>query len=50
MVWDEVRLVVERMNALEATRATLLHMAVSAVLSADAGKEFNKTLKHLTET
>jgi hypothetical protein len=48
-VWDEARLVAERLNGLEATRASLLKLAVSGVLSEEAGKEFAKTIKSLTE-
>lgn len=49
MVWDEHRLVVSRQNAMEATRATLLKMAVSAVLAKDAGREFRKTIQEMND-
>lgn len=49
MVWDEASLVTERLNGLEATRAILLQMAVSSVLSKKAGQEFKRAVKRLTE-
>jgi hypothetical protein len=49
MVWDEARLVVEHLNRLEATRALLLQMAVSSVLSEQAGEEFTKVIARLTK-
>jgi hypothetical protein len=49
MVWDEARLVERNVNRLEATRATLLQMAVSSVLSEEAGKEFKKVIERLSE-
>jgi hypothetical protein len=47
MVWDEVSMVVDRLNGLEATRAVLLHLAVSAVLSKEAGDVFKKRIAML---
>lgn len=49
MVWDETNLVVDRLNGQEATRAVLLQMAVSSVLSKEAGKKFDKMIKRMTE-
>jgi hypothetical protein len=49
MVWDESNLVVEHLNRAEATRAVLLQMAVSSVLSEEAGKEFKKIVERLTK-
>jgi hypothetical protein len=48
-VWDEASLVVERLNGLEATRAILVQMAVSSVLSKEAGAEFSKAIKRLND-
>jgi hypothetical protein len=48
-VSDEALLVVQRINILEATRATLLQMAVSSVISAESGKGFQKLLAEMTE-
>jgi hypothetical protein len=47
MVWDEASIVVEHVNRLEATRATLLQMAVSSVLSKEAGKLFREQIQRL---
>jgi hypothetical protein len=47
MIWDEVSLVVDRKNRDQATTATLLNLAVSAVLSEKAGKNFKKTIDGL---
>lgn len=47
MVSDEADLVVARLNQAEATRALLLQMAVSSVLSEKAGEEFQKVIKRL---
>jgi hypothetical protein len=44
MVFDEAQLVVERLNRAEATRAVLLQMAVSAVLTKEAGEKFNERI------
>jgi hypothetical protein len=47
MLLDEHNLVVERLNGLEVTRATLLQLAVSSILSKKAGKEFDKHIASL---
>lgn len=47
MLLDEHNLVVERLNGLEVTRATLLQLAVSSILSKKAGKEFDKNIATL---
>jgi hypothetical protein len=47
MVWDESRLVIERLNGFEVTRATLLQMAVSSMFSKEAGDAFRKELLRL---
>lgn len=49
MVWDEGRLVVDRLNGLMATEMTLLQLAVAGVLSKKAGKEFEKQINRITE-
>lgn len=49
MVWEEAALVVERLNGLEASRAVLLQMAVSSVISKKAGAEFKKAIRRLSE-
>jgi hypothetical protein len=48
-VWDEARLVVERLNALEATRALLTQAAVSSLFDAEAGRAFGDLVERLTE-
>jgi hypothetical protein len=40
-------LVIERLDRQEATRATLLHLAVSAILTKDAGTEFRKLIERM---
>lgn len=47
MLWDEASLVVERINALEITRSTLMQLAISSILSKKAGKEFDKRVSSL---
>lgn len=47
-VWDESNLVAQRFNNQEATKAILLEMAVSSVLSKEGGKEFDKMIKRMT--
>ncbi len=47
MVWDEARLVVERLNGLESTRAVLLQMAVSSLFSKEGGRAFKMTIERL---
>jgi hypothetical protein len=49
MVWDEARIVVDRDNGMEATRAVLLQLAVSSVLSKEGGKAFREQIEKLTE-
>lgn len=49
LLWVESQLVVERLNQQEATRATLLQLAVGSILSKKTGAEFKKTLKELTK-
>ena len=49
MVWDEARLVGERINRSHATEAVLIKLAVSAVLSEEAGKEFSERIAKLNE-
>ncbi|HYD06290.1 MAG TPA: hypothetical protein VEC60_11225 [Reyranella sp.] len=48
VLWDESRLVVERMNGEMATHLSLLQLAVGSVLSKKAGDLFNKQIKALT--
>lgn len=45
---DEGNIVVERVNAMEATRATLLQLAISGILSEKSGKLFQKKLAELS--
>lgn len=47
MLSDEVALVVERLNGAEVTRATLLRLAVSSVISKEAGRLFTKQINKL---
>jgi len=47
MLLDEHNIVVERLNGLEVTRATLTRLAVSAILSKQAGREFDKNIASL---
>jgi hypothetical protein len=47
MLWDEASLVVERVNAMEITRSTLMQLAISSILSKKAGKEFEKRVASL---
>lgn len=47
MVWVEAEWVVYHLNRAEATRATLLQLAVSSVLSNKAGKRFKEEIKKL---
>lgn len=47
MIWDEVQLVTERLNGLEASRAVLTQLAVSSVISKEAGTEFRKAVDKL---
>lgn len=49
MIWDEARLVGDRLNGQMATEAVLTQMAVSSVLSKKAGKEFDKMIKRMSE-
>ena len=48
MLSDEAGLVVARTNGYLATQAVLFQMAVSSILSKDAGKAFNKRVKKLS--
>lgn len=48
MVWVEAELVVSRLNQQEASRAVLLQMAVSSVISKKGQARFNKAMKELT--
>lgn len=50
MVIDEARLVSERINGYLASEATLIQMAVSAVLSKEAGESFSKIIKRMSKT
>ncbi len=47
MLFDEHNLVVERLNGLEVTRATLTRLAVSAILVKQAGRQFDKIIASL---
>jgi hypothetical protein len=49
LLWQELQIVRRRLNRVHATEATLTRMAVSSVLSKEAGKQFDKTVKKLSE-
>ena len=49
MVADEAMLVTDRLNRQLASEAVLLQLAVSSVISADAGTLFRTTVEQLTE-
>lgn len=49
MIWDEARLVTERINGHIATEAVLIRMAISSALSTKASKEFDKVIKRMSE-
>lgn len=49
MVFVEAEIVVERLNGMEATRAVLIQMAASSVMSRKGAAEFQKLIKRLTE-
>lgn len=49
MVWEESERVVRHINRLEATRAVLLQMAVSTVISKEAHGPFKKVIAELTD-
>jgi len=48
MVYAEAGWVAQNINQQEASRAVLLQLAVSSILSKKAGKNFEKTIKNLT--
>lgn len=48
MVWEEAELVVDRLNRRHATDATLLRLAVSSMLSKEAGELFSKRVAELS--
>lgn len=47
MLSDEAALVVERLNGQEVTRATLLRLSISAVLSKEGGRAFDKEISKM---
>jgi hypothetical protein len=49
LLWDEAALVIDRVNALEVTRATLVKLAISAALTKEGGKAFRKVASDLGE-
>lgn len=49
MLHDEAELIRQRLNGELATTATLTRAAVAAVIDREAGKDFNKLVKSLTE-
>lgn len=49
LVFDEARLVEDRLNGYFATNAVLTQMAVSALFSKDAGKAFQEMVTDLIE-
>jgi len=50
MIWDEARLVVERLNGAYATEAILVQSAIASALSKDGAKEFKKTISRLNDS
>lgn len=50
MVFTEAEYVVERLDREEATRAVLVQMAVSSMLSKKAGEVFKKKIKEMTQS
>jgi hypothetical protein len=50
MVFVEAEFVVERLDREEASRAVLLQMAVSSMLSKKAGEAFRKKIKEMTQS
>lgn len=48
-VWEEAELVVQRIDQASASEALLLQMAVSSLFVKDAGREFQKIIKRLTD-
>jgi len=50
MVYVEAEYVVERIDREEASRAVLLQMAVSSILSKKAGEVFRKKIKDMTQS
>lgn len=48
-VWEETELVVARTNQILATETLLTQMAVSSLFSKEAGRDFNKLIKRLTD-
>ena len=48
MLLDEHNIVLERVNGLIVTQATLLRLAVSSVLSKKAGEQFEKEISGLS--
>lgn len=48
-VWIEAEIVAQRINRDHATAALLTQLAVSTILSEDAGKTFNERIKELTD-
>ncbi len=49
MLWDESRIVVERVNGVLATQAILLRQAITSVFSEEGAKGFSVTISKLTE-
>lgn len=48
-VWEEAHFVVQRTNRDVATETLMLQMAVSTLFSKDAGRDFNKIIKRMTD-
>lgn len=48
-VWEEAHLVTSRLDQATATETLLLQMAVSSLFSKEAGREFQKIIKRLTD-
>lgn len=48
-MWEESDLVTSRLNQVMATETLLLQMAVSSLFNKEAGRDFQKIIKRLTD-
>lgn len=48
-VWEEAHLVTSRLDQVTATETLLLQMAVSSLFNKEAGREFQKIIKRMTD-
>lgn len=49
MLWDEARIVQERHNGFAVTQAVLTQLAVASLFSKEAGQQFAKLTKRLSD-